>query len=81
MYSKGDDDDECNDRASTIYYNMKSNGWRSWSEIYSILDGFRLSYIAKIFDESEYAGFLAIQYDIEVLNRIISPLYQTDEIK
>ena len=79
VYSKGDDEDECNDRASNIYDNMKDNGWKSWSEIYSTSDGFRLQYLAKIFDDSEFAGFHAIQYDIEVLNRIISPLYQTDD--
>ena len=49
-----------------------------WYEIRESEGSFGIAFISKFFDDSQFAGTLTLLYSIDVLDKMISPLYEDE---
>ena len=52
---------------------------KHFSFIYNNGNAFELEYVSRLFDGSEFIGVYGIIYDIDVLDKLINPLYKATE--
>ena len=69
-------DDDCT-AVETEYEDLLYSWWfyENWYEIRRNGFSWRIVFIQKFYDHGQFAGIFTLVYDIDVLDKMISPLY------